>query len=57
MCAIKMISMNYYNEIKNKSINNEAYSKVKDYSNETHKVITYFETGKLLNEAGGKYGG
>ena len=48
--------MNYYNEIKNKLIDNEIYSKVKDYSNERHKVITYFEIGKLLNEAGGKYG-
>ena len=48
--------MNYYSEIKNKIINNEIYSKVKDYSKERHKVITYFEIGKLLNEAGGKYG-
>ena len=48
--------MNYYNEIKNKIINNEIYSRVKDYSKERHKVITYFEIGKLLNEAGGKYG-
>jgi len=48
--------MNYYNEIKNKIIDNEIYSKVKDYSKERHKVITYFEIGKLLNEAGGKYG-
>ena len=48
--------MNYYNEIKNKLINNEIYEKVKDYSKERNKVITYFEIGKLLNEAGGKYG-
>ena len=48
--------MNYYNEIKNKIIDNELYSKVKDYSKERHKVITYFEIGRLLNEAGGKYG-
>ena len=48
--------MNYYNEIKNKLIDDETYSKVKDYSKERHKVITYFEIGKLLNEAGGKYG-
>ena len=48
--------MNYYNEIKNKIINNEIYAKVKDYSKERHKVITYFEIGRLLNEAGGKYG-
>ena len=48
--------MNYYNEIKNKLIDNEIYSKVKDYSKERHRVITYFEIGRLLNEAGGKYG-
>ena len=48
--------MNYYEEIKEKLIDNEIYSKVKDYSKERHKVITYFEIGKLLNEAGGKYG-
>ena len=48
--------MNYYNEIKNKIIDNEIYSRVKDYSKERHKVVTYFEIGKLLNEAGGKYG-
>ena len=48
--------MNYYNEIKNKLIDNEIYQKVKDYSKERNKVITYFEIGKLLNEAGGKYG-
>ena len=48
--------MNYYDEIKNKLIDNEIYARVKDYSKERHKVITYFEIGKLLNEAGGKYG-
>ena len=48
--------MNYYNEIKNKLIDNEVFSKVKDYSKERHKVITYFEIGKLLNDVGGKYG-
>ena len=48
--------MNYYNEIKNKLIDNEVYSKVKDYSKERHKVITYFEIGRLLTEVGGKYG-
>ena len=48
--------MNYYNEIKNKIIDNEIYSRVKYYSKEIHKVITYFEIGRLLNEAGGKYG-
>ena len=48
--------MNYYNEIKNKLIDNEIYSKIKDYRKERHKVITYYEIGRLLNEAGGKYG-
>ncbi len=48
--------MNYYNEIKNKIIDNEVYSKVKDYLKERHKAITYFEIGKLLTAAGGKYG-
>ena len=47
---------NYYKIIKNKPIDNEIYSKIKDYSKERHKVITYFEIGKLLSEAGGKYG-
>ena len=48
--------MNYYEEIKNKIIDNETYDRVKDYSKERHRVITYYEIGKLLNEAGGKYG-
>ena len=48
--------MNYYNEIKNKIIENEIYSKVKDYSKEKHKVMTYYEIGRLLKEAGTKYG-
>ena len=48
--------MNYYNEIKNKLIDDEVYSRVKDYSKERHKVITYFDVGKLLDEAGSKYG-
>ena len=40
-----MICINYYNKI----IDNEIYSK------ERHKVITYFEIDKLLNEVGKKY--
>lgn len=48
--------MNYYDEIKNKIIDNEIYAKVKDYSKERNTVITYYEIGRLLNEAGGKYG-
>ena len=48
--------MNYYEEIKNKIINNDIYCKVKDYSKERNTVTTYFEIGRLLTEAGGKYG-
>lgn len=51
-----MKEINYYEKIKEKLIDNEIYSRVKDYSKERHKVTTYFEIGKLLNEAGGKYG-
>ncbi len=46
----------YYKEIKDKLIDDEIYAKTKDYSKERHKVITYFETGKLLYEAGNEYG-
>ena len=48
--------INYYEEIKNKIIDNEIYCKVKDYSKERNTVNTYFEIGRLLTEAGGKYG-
>lgn len=48
--------MNYYNEIKNKLIDNEIYEKVKDYSKERNKVKTYFEIGELLSKAGKEYG-
>ena len=48
--------INYYNEIKEKLLKNEVYAKVKDYSKERNKVLTYFEVGKLLSEAGKEYG-
>ncbi len=48
--------MNYYNEIKDKIIDNEIYAKAKDYSKEKNRVKTYFEIGKLLSEAGKHYG-
>ena len=48
--------MNYYNEIKEKLIKSEIYDRVKDYSKDRNKVITYFEIGKLLSKAGKKYG-
>ena len=47
---------NYYNEIKNKLIDNEVYKKVKDYSKNRNDLSTYYEVGKLLYEAGNKYG-
>ena len=48
--------MNYYNEIKEKLIDDEVYSKVKDYSKEKHTLITHYKVGKLLLEAGSAYG-
>ncbi len=46
----------YYVLIKNKLIDNEIYERVKDYSKERNRVITYFEIGRLLSEAGSRYG-
>ena len=43
-------------KIKNKLIDDEIYSKVKDYSKERHTLETHYEVGKLLLEAGTKYG-
>ena len=43
--------MNYYNEIKNKLIDNEVYKRVKDYSKNRNDLSTYYEVGKLLIEA------
>ena len=48
--------MDYYQEIKTKTIDDEVYGQIKNYSKERHKVITYFEIGKLLYEAGSIYG-
>lgn len=48
--------MNYYNEIKEKLLKGEIYDKAKDYSKDRNKVNVYFETGKLLSEAGKEYG-
>ena len=47
--------MKYYDEIKNKLIDNEIYLKVKDYSKERHTLLTHYEVGKLLLAAGRKY--
>ena len=53
--------MNYYNEIKNKLIDNEVYKRVKDYSKNMNEISTYYEVGRLLIDAQGgedraKYG-
>ena len=48
--------MNYYNEIKNELINNEITKKVKDYSKNKSDLTTYYNVGKLLSEAGKRYG-
>ncbi len=53
--------MNYYEEIKQKLINNEVYKSVKDYSKNRSDLTTYYNVGKLLIEAQGgekraKYG-
>ena len=47
--------MNYYNEIKNKIIDNEITKKVKDYSKNKSDLNTYYEVGRLLSEAGKHY--
>ena len=48
--------MNYYNEIKNKIIDNEMYLSIKDYSKEKYKLKTYIEIGALLYNANSQYG-
>ena len=53
--------MNYYNQIKEKLIDNEVYKKVKDFSKNRNDLNTYYEVGKLIIEAQGgearaKYG-
>ena len=48
--------MNYYNEIKNELIHNEINRKIKSYSINKSDLNTYYKVGKLLLEAGNKYG-
>ncbi len=53
--------MNYYNEIKNILISNEAYKQVKDYYKNRNDLMSYYNVGKLLIDAQGgearaKYG-
>ena len=49
-------NMNYYDEIKKNLIKCEIYDKSKDFAKNKNRVITYFENGKLLYEAGSTYG-
>ena len=48
--------MNYYNEIKQELVNNEINRKVKNYSINSSDLNTYYNVGKLLLEAGNRYG-
>ena len=48
--------MNYYEQIKGLFISNEVYKKVKDYSKNKNDLITYYNVGKELSEAGKHYG-
>lgn len=48
--------MNYYNEIKENLLKCEMYDRTKDFSKTKNRVLTYFENGKLLSEAGKEYG-
>ena len=48
--------MNYYNEIKNELINNEINRTVKNYSINRSDLNSYYNVGKILNEAGKHYG-
>ncbi|MBQ6841265.1 MAG: DUF1016 family protein [Bacilli bacterium] len=48
--------MNYYNEIKNELINNEINRKVKNYSINKSDLNAYYNVGKMLSEAGKRYG-
>jgi len=48
--------MDYYNEIKNKLIDNDVTKRVKKYSINRSDLDTYYNVGKMLNDAGKNYG-
>ena len=48
--------MKYYEKIKNELVNNEINKKVKNYSINKNDLITYYNVGKMLSEAGKHYG-
>ena len=51
-----MIIIDYYNEIKERLINNEIIKRAKDYSKNKSDLNTYYEVGKMLSSAGKHYG-
>ncbi len=48
--------MNYYDEIKCRLIKSEIYDRINTYKNDTNKVDSYYEIGRLLFNAGKEYG-
>lgn len=48
--------MSYYKEIKTKILETENYARIKEYSKERYKILTYYEIGRLLSDAGTEYG-
>ena len=48
--------IDYYKAIKQELEDNEIYKKVKDYSKNKYELKKYCNVGKLLIEAGNKYG-
>jgi len=48
--------MNYYDEIKESLINCEASNLIRDYTKNKLMLETYYNVGKLLNDAGCHYG-
>ena len=47
---------NYYNQIKEQIINNEITKQIKNYSINKSELTTYYNIGKILNDAGRHYG-
>ena len=48
--------MNYYQNIKDELIKNEVNKRVKTFSINRSDLETYYKVGKLLKEAGSRYG-
>ena len=47
---------NYYVQIKEQIINDEITKQIKNYSINKSELISYYNIGKILNEAGKHYG-